>query len=121
MTPPKRAIFSLNVDSEIESLRAERTDYNREHEEKEKRVVDSKGPIASTGRTHIEIVRKPGEKRIERTVEGLGLGLADRDTDREETSEKNRGTTYTSTTITSKPAAKEPGTDINEQYDTSDL
>lgn len=136
MTPPKpkRAVFSLNVDSYVESLHQERFDHQHHHGTGKKSVVEVKGP--TTGSTHFEIVKKGGT--VEKSVEGFGLGGRERDGDTERdtytglnhTTETTTGSgpgsvhTITTTTSTHTPTHNKRASksvDVDAQYDTSDL
>jgi ribose 5-phosphate isomerase B len=71
MAPPKRAHFSLNVNSQAESLYSRVEDGNtKDHEGRPKvKVIESSGP--TSGSKHLEFVTKPFEKIVDRTVEGV--------------------------------------------------
>lgn len=72
MAPPaKRALFSLNLESQSESLYSRVDDKNRPGDDRVK-VLESSGP--TTGSTHLEFVTKPFEKLVDRTVEGVVEG-----------------------------------------------
>jgi proline dehydrogenase len=114
MTPPKKAFFSLNVDSVVQSapLNEERGTV--------KKIIEAQGQGPLTGSTHIEIVKNNSEK-VEKTVDIQGV-------EREKGSDDDRTTTSYSTEITRsgpsihtsiKSSKKEK--DVDEQYDTSDL
>ncbi|KAF2787399.1 hypothetical protein K505DRAFT_367385 [Melanomma pulvis-pyrius CBS 109.77] len=136
MTPPKpkRAVFSLNVDSYVESLHQERFDPQHHHGTGRKSVLEAKGP--TTGSTHFEIVKK-GDT-VEKSVEGFGLGEGEREgedsretyTELNHTTETTSGSgprsvhTITTTTSTHTPTRNKRGSksvDVDTQYDTSDL
>jgi hypothetical protein len=85
MTPPKKAFFSLNIDSQIESLPPPSVTHHDTQDSFGKKVIEVSGPIA--GRT--KKGRPPTELRV------LGLAIQ-----RPET-----------TTVTEKPAIKGPNKD----------
>lgn len=99
MSPPKRAIFSLNVDSNTEHL-YERIEYHDDkHKERGEKVKVVEHSEPSFGSTKVEIVTKPFEKAVQRTVERVCDGKIVKERNRD--SRKKR--------------------DIEAEYDTSDL
>ncbi|ORY03667.1 hypothetical protein BCR34DRAFT_605156 [Clohesyomyces aquaticus] len=101
MTPPKRALFVLNVDSQTEHL-FERIEFHNEGSKDKEgsgadkvKVIDQSEP--SSGSTRVEIVTRPFEKAVQRTIERVCDGKVVR----EGNYKKKR--------------------DIEEDYDTSDL
>ncbi|KAF2113340.1 hypothetical protein BDV96DRAFT_613757 [Lophiotrema nucula] len=61
--PPKRALFSLNVDSNAEHLYQRIDDHNKERTT----VTETKDPVH--GHTSLQVLTKPFEKEVERQVQ----------------------------------------------------
>ncbi|KAF2636909.1 hypothetical protein P280DRAFT_533036 [Massarina eburnea CBS 473.64] len=73
----KRAVFSLNLDTDAEHVYQRVEDHNQNHSANETRagkgekvsVHESSGPV--TGHTGLEIATKPFERVVDRAVEGV--------------------------------------------------
>ncbi|KAL1606025.1 hypothetical protein SLS59_003149 [Nothophoma quercina] len=65
--PPKRALFSLNVDSEADHIYHRVNDHSKPGEKT--KVIETSGP--TVGHTDLQFVTKPFEKLVNRTVEGV--------------------------------------------------
>lgn len=68
MSPPKRALFSLNLDSDAEHVHQRIEDHSKEGTDRVK-VIETKGPTHS--HTNLEFVSKPFENLVNRTVDGV--------------------------------------------------
>lgn len=115
---PKRAVFSLNLDSNADHVYQRVEDHNKEGKDKIK-VLESSGP--TVGNTSLSFVTKPFEKAVNRTVEGVidGTGKKVHSAEGElhyEVSKTEKGT-GSRTVHVNKPARKT----VEEKYDTSDL
>ncbi|KAF2180574.1 hypothetical protein K469DRAFT_672538 [Zopfia rhizophila CBS 207.26] len=77
--PPKRALFSLDVDSNAEHLYERIEHHNREGKDKLK-VIEHSEPTA--GSTSLQITTKPFERAVERTVERFVDGKLEKTTER---------------------------------------
>jgi ribose 5-phosphate isomerase B len=102
MTPPKRAIFSLNVNTNAEHF------YERieDHLKDDKVTVrEHKEPLV--GNTSVHILTKPFEKKVQRSVTRAVDGRVVRDTE-----------TYDSSSSKSRSGCKSR---IEDKYDISDL
>jgi hypothetical protein len=137
MAPPKRAHFSLNVNSQAESLYSRVEDGNtKDHEGRPKvKVIESSGP--TSGSKHLEFVTKPFEKIVDRTVEGTGKRVDHDDIDgdieaRTRTSDntgpeghwtvtKTNANVKTKTRHVDNRSSKSKKNRIWEEYDTSEL
>ncbi|KAJ4360401.1 uncharacterized protein N0V89_000963 [Didymosphaeria variabile] len=114
---PKRALFSLNLDSNADHIYQRVEDHNKEGKDKVK-VLESSGP--TVGNTSLSIITKPFEQAVNRTVESF----ID-ETGKEVHSAE--GEVHTSVcksekgTSTRTVKAKKSGKRIEDQYDTSDL
>lgn len=75
MAPPKRALFSLDLDTEADHIYQRVEDHNKDGNDKVK-VLESSGP--TVGNTQLEFVTKPFEKVVNRTVEGVLDGTGNR-------------------------------------------
>lgn len=128
MTPPKKAFFSLNIDSQIESLPPPSVTHHDTQDSFGKKVIEVSGPIA--GSSKIEIVKNQ-EGRTSNRIEGFGIGDPDTrnsESDRETSHQGTiQGLSYTTTKTTKdgpsvhtsiKKKATQP---LDEVYDTSDL
>src|SRR5262245_25044469 len=71
MAPPKRALFSLNLDSDAERVYQRVDDHSKQGTDKVQ-VFESSGP--SVGHTKFEFATKPFERLVNRTVEGVIQG-----------------------------------------------
>jgi hypothetical protein len=137
MAPPKRAHFSLNVNSQAESLYSRVEDGNaKDHEGRPKvKVIESSGP--TSGSKHLEFVTKPFEKIVDRTIEGTGKRVDPDDIDRDieartRTSDntgpeghwtvtKTNANVKTKTRHVDNRSSKSKKNRIWEEYDTSEL
>ena len=100
--PPKRALFSLNIDSNADHL-YERIEHHNDEDKGKDRVIERTEPTA--GSTKVEIVTRPFERAVERTVERIVDGKVVRE--HRTTNETGNG----------KRTAKR----LEDVYDTSDL
>lgn len=116
---PKRALFSLNVDSETEHV-YQRVNNHSKPGEKTK-VIETSGP--TVGHTDLQFVTKPFEKLVNRTVEGVeeGTGKKIHSAEGELTySSQRSGTGSSNTTKTVKDSTRTKRR-VEQLYDTSDL
>lgn len=115
---PKRALFSLNLDSNADHIYQRVEDHNKEGKDKIK-VLESTGP--TVGNTSLAIVTKPFEQAVNRTVEGVidGTGKKVHSAEGEIHYDVNKSEKGTSTRTVK--VHKKPGKSIEDQYDTSDL
>ncbi|KAF7681496.1 hypothetical protein GT037_000472 [Alternaria burnsii] len=65
MTPPKRALFSLNLDTDADHVYQKVEDHNKDGVDRVK-VLESKGP--TRGHTDLSYVTRPFEKTVHRAV-----------------------------------------------------
>ncbi|RYN42165.1 hypothetical protein AA0113_g8072 [Alternaria arborescens] len=65
MAPPKRALFSLNLDTDADHVYQKVEDHNKDGVDRVK-VLESKGPIH--GHTDLSYVTRPFEKTVNRAV-----------------------------------------------------
>lgn len=118
MSPPRRALFSLNVDSETEHL-YQRVDDKRKDGKEKVKVVESSGP--TVGHTDYQFVTKPFETLVNRTVDGIveGSGKKLHSAEGEVTysSQKSERGTSSNTITTNRTSRR----NIERNYDTSDL
>lgn len=118
MAPPKRALFSLNLDSNADHVYQRVEDHNKEGAAKVK-VLESSGP--TVGNTNLSFVTKPFEQAVNRTVEGVieGTGKKVHSAKGElvyETHREESGTGKRTVEVHKKNKKS-----IEDQYDTSDL
>jgi ribose 5-phosphate isomerase B len=118
--PPKRALFSLNVDSEADHIYQRVNDHSKPGKEKTK-VIETSGP--TVGHTDLQFVTKPFEKLVNRTVEGVeeSTGKKVHSAEGEFTYSSQRsshGTGSNTKTVKDSTRIKRR---IEQQYDTSDL
>lgn len=115
---PKRALFSLNLDSTADHIYQRVDDHNKEGKDKVK-VLESSGP--TVGKTNLSFVTKPFEQTVNRTVEGVveGTGKKLHSAEGEIYYEVNKSEKGTRGHIVhdKKSASKS----VEDQYDTSDL
>lgn len=115
---PKRALFSLNLDSTADHIYQRVEDHNKEGTDKVK-VLESSGP--TVGNTSLSFVTKPFEQTVNRTVEGViqGTGKKVHSAEGELHYEVNKTEKGTGSQVAhvKKPAAKT----VEDKYDTSDL
>lgn len=117
--PPKRALLSLNVDSQAEHA-YQRVDNHSKPGERAK-VIETSGP--TYGHTDLQLVTKPFEKLVNRTVEGVeeSTGKKVHSAEGELTYSSQRsssGSGSTTRTITDSSRSKRR---VEQLYDTSDL
>lgn len=119
MPPPKRALFSVNLDSDADHVYQRVEDHSKEGTDKVK-VLESRGP--THGHTDLSYVTKPFEKLVNRTVDGVieGTGKKVHSAEGElsystERSEKRDG--KTTLNIVSKKKRRH----LEDKYDTSEL
>ncbi|KAI4928264.1 uncharacterized protein J4E92_005748 [Alternaria infectoria] len=65
MAPPKRALFSLNLDTDADHVYQKVEDHSKDGTDRVK-VIESKGP--THGHTDLSYVTKPFEKTVNRAV-----------------------------------------------------
>ena len=129
MTPPKKAFFSLNIDSQIESLPPPSVTHHDTQDSFGKKVIEVSGPIA--GSSKIEIV-KDHEGKTSKQIEGFGIGDPDTGNSESDRETSHQGTTkqglsYTTTKTTKNGPSvhttikKKTTQPLDEVYDTSDL
>lgn len=104
MAPPKRAIFSLNVDSNAEHFLERIEDHSKQGKGKVK-VREHKEPFV--GNTSLQLLTRPFEKEVQRSVERIVDGRVVKDT---------KITRENSQTRNEKRKKS-----VEERYDTSDL
>lgn len=117
--PPKRALFSLNVDSEADHIYHRVNDHSKPGEKT--KVIETSGP--TVGHTDLQFVTKPFEKLVNRTVEGVeeSTGKKVHSAEGELTYSSQRtshGTSNSTKTVKDSTRTKRR---IEQQYDTSDL
>lgn len=114
---PKRALFSLNLDSNADHIYQRVEDHNKEGKDKVK-VLESSGP--TVGNTSLSIVTKPFEQAINRTVEGVieGTGKKVHSVEGEVHTEISKSEKSTGTRTVK---VKRAGGKIEDTYDTSEL
>lgn len=115
---PKRALFSLNLDTEADHIYQRVDDHSKEGHDKVK-VIESTGP--THGNTSLSIVTKPFEQIVNRTVEGVidGTGKKVHSAEGEihyNVSKEEKGTGSHSVSVHKKAPRK-----LEDKYDTSDL
>jgi len=118
MTPPKRALFSLNLDSNADHIYQRVEDHNKEGEGKIK-VIESTGP--TVGSTNLTVLTKPFEKVVNRAVEGVieGTGKKVHSAEGElhyEVSREEKGSSSQTVKVQKGPVKR-----LEDQYDTSEL
>lgn len=115
--PPKRALFSLNVDSEADHIYQRINDHSKPGEKT--KVIETSGP--TIGHTDLQYLGKPFEKLVNRTVEGVEeeTGKKVHSAEGEITYSSNRSSSGTSKhTVKDSTRTKHR---IERLYDTSDL
>ncbi|KAF2242966.1 hypothetical protein BU26DRAFT_570380 [Trematosphaeria pertusa] len=120
MAPPKRALFSLNLDSNADHIYQRVEDHNKEGTDKVK-VLESSGP--THGNTNLSFVTKPFEEAVNRTVEGVieGTGKKVHSAEGELTYDINKSEQETSSGSRTVKVHKKGRKKIEDSYDTSDL
>jgi hypothetical protein len=137
MTPPKRALFSLNLESQAESLYQRVEDLSKDtDQEGGVKVLESSGP--TTGKTHLEYLTKPFERIVDSTIDGVVEGTGKKldsvdgeleTTHRSENTGRTAGSGEGHWTVTKKVQTRKVGNRSStskknrvwEEYDTSDL
>jgi ribose 5-phosphate isomerase B len=124
MAHPKRALFSLNLDSDADHVYQRVEDNSKDGTDRVK-VIESKGP--THGHTDLSFITKPFEKTVNRTVndviEGTGKKVHSAEgelTYSTERSEKRSGKevdTGSRLNVVSKTKRR----NIEQKYDTSEL
>jgi hypothetical protein len=114
---PKRALFSLNLESNADHIYQRVEDHNKEGKDKVK-VIESSGP--TVGNTSLSIVTNPLEQAVNRTVESVvdGTGKKVHSVEGEVHASISRSEEGTGTR-TAK--VKRTGKKLEDTYDTSDL
>ena len=124
--PPKakRALFSLNLDTDADHVYQKITDHNEEGQERVK-VIESKGP--THGHSDLSYITKPFEKTVNRAVndviEGSGKKVHSADgqlsysTSHSETRTENNDKERSRLNIVSKAKRRT----LERKYDTSEL
>jgi ribose 5-phosphate isomerase B len=118
--PPKRALFSLNVDSEADHIYQRVNDHSKPGNQRTK-VIESSGP--TVGHTDFQFVTKPFEKAVNRVVEGVeeetGKKVHSAEGEITYSSQRNSSGSGSGTkTVKNSTRSKRR---IEQQYDTSDL
>jgi hypothetical protein len=75
MAPPKRALFSLNLDTDADHVYQRVEDHNKHGDERVK-VLETKGP--TRGHTDLSFITKPFENTVNRAVEEVIDGTGKR-------------------------------------------
>lgn len=75
MAPPKRALFSLNLDTDADHVYQRVEDHSKPADERVK-VLETKGP--TRGHTDLSFVTKPFENTVNRAVEEVIDGTGKR-------------------------------------------
>jgi len=122
MPPPKRTVFSLNVDSETDWAHQRIADRSKEGEDRIK-VLDTTGP--SHGHTDLSVVTKPFEKTVNRVVDDViqdsGKKVHSVEGDIHYTSEKTNNTSSGTSTSNLSIKSKSKRRALERKYDVSDL
>jgi hypothetical protein len=122
-TSGKRALFSLNLDTDADHVYQKVTDNSKEGEERVK-VIESKGP--THGHTDLSYVTKPFEKTVNRAVNEVVKGSGKKvhsaegnltySTERR-TGKNEEGREKSNLNVVSKTKRR----NIERKYDTSEL
>jgi ribose 5-phosphate isomerase B len=127
--PPKekRALFSLNLDTDADDVYQKVTDHNDKGEERVK-VIESKGP--THGHTDLSYITKPFEKTVNRAVNGVvegsgkklhsaegSLSYSTQRTERRSGNQTQEDRENSRLNVVSKAKRR----DIERKYDTSEL
>ena len=116
--PPKRAVFSLNIDSNADHVHQRVEDHSKEGTDRIK-VFDSEGP--THGHTDLSYVTKPFEKAVNKAVddviEGSGKKVHSVEGDLHYTTEKSASGTDSTLRIKNKTRKRA----LERKYDTSEL
>ncbi|KAF2019358.1 hypothetical protein BU24DRAFT_459040 [Aaosphaeria arxii CBS 175.79] len=102
MTPPKRALFSLNISSNADHIYQRVEDRNTDGKDRVQ-VREHNDPLV--GQTNLEILTRPFEKEVKRSVERIVDGRVVTDTKIERSGSGN----------------KHVSNKVEDKYDTSDL
>ena len=120
MPPPKRTVFSLNVDSETDWAHQRIADRSKEGEDRIK-VLDTTGP--SHGHTDLSVVTEPFEKTVNKVVDDViqdsGKKVHAVEGDIHYTSEKPATNTSSTSTLSIRSKSKRRA--LERKYDVSDL
>ena len=103
--PPKRALFSLNIDSNADHLYQRIDDHSKDKEGRTK-VVEHHEPVS--GHTSLQVLTKPFEKEVERQAQRVVS---------ENISTKRESSSSSPSSSTRRPRTKK----LEDEYDTSDL
>jgi hypothetical protein len=109
MSPPKRAFFSLNVDSNADHI-YERIEHHGKDGKDTVKVKEHREPLA--GSTSLQVLTQPFEKEVKRSVERIVDGRVVRDT---ETYSSDKPDSHTVKLENKRKKS------LWEKYDTSDL
>lgn len=121
MAPPKRALFSLNLDSDVDHVRQRVEDHNLTGSDKVK-VLETKGPTRE--HTDLSFVGKPFEnivnKTVDSVVEGTGKKIHTAEGEITYSHSETRSGNHGGRSI-NVPNKTKKGKSIEEEYDTSEL
>jgi len=120
MTPPKRALFSLNLDSNTDHVHQRVEDHNKEGSDRV-RILDTKGPTHN--HSDFQYVAKPFEKAVDRAVNDVVKGTGKKVHTADGTvsySSSSRSTERRSDSRVNV-VSKKKRRDIEAKYDTSEL
>ncbi len=127
MSPtPRRALFSLNLDSDADHVYQRVQDHSKEGTDRVK-VIESTGP--TTAHSDLTFVTKPFEKLVNRTVDGVIEGSGKKLRSKEGEVRYSTTTTTSSSSTTENReeksrlnvVSKQKRRRIEEKYDTSEL
>lgn len=125
MVPPKRALFSLNLDSDADHIYQRVEDHSTEGTNRVK-VIETKGP--THGHSDLTYITKPFERTVNRAVNEVidGTGKKVHSAQGELTYSSSSSTSrdnYTTTGSGSNLAVKSKSKrrSLEEKYDTSEL
>lgn len=114
---PKRALLSLNVDSQTEHVYQRVNDHTKSGGKA--KVIESSGP--TYGHTDLQLVTKPVEKLVNRTVEGVeestGKKVHSAKSELTYSSQRSTSGSHTRTVKASSRTKRR----VEQLYDTSDL
>ncbi|KAF2261504.1 hypothetical protein CC78DRAFT_583604 [Lojkania enalia] len=105
--PPKRGLFSLNVDPNTENLLEKIKEHNKDWRERVN-VVGHNEPVHDN--TSLRIFTKPFEKEVQQSIERI---VDENSSRRESTNTSTPSSSSSRKTVIVKP--------LEEEYDTSDL
>lgn len=120
MSPPKRALFSLNLDTEADHVHRRVTDFSKEGTDRVK-ILETKGPT----HTHADLTyaTKPFERLVDRTVNevldetGKKVHFAEGEITYSSNSAERQRDGTSKLNVVSKPKRRQ----IEAKYDTSEL